>query len=281
MSPDFHRPAGYVSRTIRDRIIVCCGIGSHYQRGYHSTLNHCDVYEPATWQLFSHDYPDGCPTQSESQYAFKIHAMQRAIDAGFRFVLWMDTAFQPIASIEPLWQHIEANGWFVPRQHAAVLGNWSTDEMLRLVSMSRGDAMRVPLCFSGIVGLDMASPIGKHIWDAWKTLFEMGAFMGPHQNEPGVPAHPWGQKIAGHCSDDPRCEGHRHDESALSVVLWDLGLIPRSEFLTMYNADGIIGHHVPDYDIPKMRETLLRLAGTLTCGPLPEISEEELEALCR
>ncbi len=281
MSPDFRRPAGYCERTIHDRIIVCCGIGAHYDRGYRSTLNHCDVYEPGTWQLFSHDYPDGCPPQHVSQYAFKIYAMQRAIDAGFRYVLWMDAAFQPIASLEPLWAHIEQHGWFVPVQRDAVLGNWASDAMLDLVVMLREYAMKIPLCFSGIVGLDMASPLGKNIWQAWKTLFEMGAFLGPHLNEPGVEPHPWGQKIAGHCSDDPRCCGHRHDESALSVVLADLGLAPRTEFLTLYNADGIIGHHVPDYDIVKMRSTLLRIAGTQTSGPMPGISEEELEELCR
>ncbi len=281
MNPDFRRPAGYCERTICDRIIVCCGIGAHYDRGYRSTLNHCDVYEPGTWQLFSHDYPDGCPPQSESQYAFKIYALQRAIDAGFRYVLWMDAAFQPIASLEPLWQHIAQYGWFVPVQRDAVLGNWSSDMALDIFQISRDSAMGMPLCFSGIVGLDMASPIGKNIWQLWRELYTQGAWNGPHQNEPGVVPHAWGQKLSGHCSDDPRCCGHRHDESALSMVLWWQGLAPRTEFLTLYNADGIIGHHVPDYDIVKMRGTLLRVAGTITKGPLAGISEEELEALCR
>ena len=68
--------------------------------------------------------------------------------------------------------------------------------------------------------------------------------------------YPLGHKWAGHCSNDPRCEGHRHDESALAFALHKLGLKPeKTGFLTLENEkSAVIGHMVPDYDVVKMRQ---------------------------
>ncbi len=42
-------------------------------------------------------------------------------------------------------------------------------------------------------------------------------------------------------------------------------------------------NHVPAVleEVQRLRSTLLSIAGTQTSGPMPGISEEELEALCR
>lgn len=257
MNPPFVLPAGYRERTIDDRIIVCCGIGEHYGPGFRSTLNHCSVYDPETWQLFYNQLPDGCPPHSEMQYAFKIYAMDRAIQAGFRYVCWMDATFQPVAPLEPLWNRVKEHGWYVPRQLEARLGNWISDAALSIIGVNRDEVMDIPLVYSGIVALDMCSPRGRSIWQLWRDTCNAGLFNGPHRNQPG-PLVPWGNKIAGHCSDDPRCEGHRHDEAALSWVLHSLRLQPeRTGILEMEDARGCIGHHVPDYDVVKMRRQLL------------------------
>ena len=84
------------------------------------------------WKLWYDDYPIGCQPHREDPYAFKILALQRAITAGFRYILWMDTSFQPVASIENVWQSIEKDGWYIPRQGDALLGTWSTDEALQI-----------------------------------------------------------------------------------------------------------------------------------------------------
>lgn len=271
---------GSQERGPRDRIIVNCAVCLEYRRRQRSTINHVNVHCPDAWKLWYDELPDGCPTHLQWMYGFKLAALAEAIDtAGFRYPMWMDTSFQPIASIERVWGHIETHGWYIPRQYCSVLGTWASDIALNKYGITRDTAMEIPLVFSGIVGLDMRTDIGLAIWREWKEYRD--SFNGPHYNEPGL--HEWrksGYKWYGHCSDDPRCEGHRHDEAALSFVLWKLGLTPDSAgFLTIDNPAGVIGHRVPDYDIVAMREAVIEhIAGIESCG---DYDTSDLEALCR
>lgn len=238
-------PAGHRPRTIHDRIIVSAGIGEAYLPGLASTRAHCAVHSPEAWQLMYTYYPEGCPPHQVSQYAFKIFALRRAVEAGFRYVLWMDSTFQPIASMEPLWDAIAKDGWYVAPQEDARLGEWCSDAAL---PCGRDEAMRIPLVYSGLVGLDMVDPTGSAIWLFWQAKFEACLFNGPHRNIPGMqgPFLPWGDKFAGHVSHDPRVKGHRHDEAALSAILWSMNLKPDAKgFTTYHSPDGFIDHHVP------------------------------------
>jgi hypothetical protein len=280
--PEFTLPrTGPRERHPNDRIIVTCGLGLHYRRMVRSTVNHCAVYCPEAWGLHYDELPIGCPPHSERQYAFKMYALMRAIAAGFRYVLWMDASFAPVASIEPLWERIARDGWFIPKQGDAMLGNWCSDNGLAIFGhIKRDHAMTVPLVYSGLVGLDMRSAVGKSIWAKWLNLFHEGAFDGPHTNTPGIGN--WeehGHKWKGFCSNDPRCEGHRHDEAALAWVLHSMNLTPEnSGLLTLESPQGIIGHHVPDFDVVKMRNYLSDYSAYLRkLGDNPD----HLEALCR
>jgi hypothetical protein len=246
--PVFIHPAGR-ERLPEDRCIVSCGIGEKYVQGLASTRAHCTVHDPDSWQLFYSYYPKGCPPQEEQQYAFKIYALQRAIAAGFRHVLWMDATFQPVDSLEPLWERVKGRGWYVPPQQGAMLDRFCSDSALSIFGINRETAAKIPLVYSGIVGFDLHSVIGLRLWLGWQRLYDWGAFNGAHRNEPGMHRHAWGDKFAGHVSDDPSVEGHRHDEAALSYVLHSWGLLPEDlGFLTYETPNGFIDHHVPlDY----------------------------------
>lgn len=229
-----------------DACIVSCGIGPDYQEPLHSTRLHCEVNVPEAWRLFYRRLPVGCPPHHLRQYAFKIVAMQRAIEAGFRYVLWIDTSFQPVRSIEPLWEVIRTRGWYCPPQGSAKLGEWCSDSFLAKVARSRDELMSVPLVYSGLVGFDLHNDTGRGMWNFWRTLYNAGAFDGPHLNTEVEGMHPWGLKFQGRCSSDPRVHGHRHDEAALSFVISAWGQKPTDEgFLSVEVPTGfIIGHHV-------------------------------------
>jgi len=243
MNPEFYNPL-HAARTLGDRCIVSAATEPAYFERMHATRLYCHRWAPEAWQLFYYGYPDGCPTQAQHQYAFKIHALRRPVAAGFRTILWMDTAFQPVASMQPLWDEIETNGWYVPAQGSSVLGRWCSDAALDVFGIDRDAAMNIPLVFSGLVGFRIDHPIGREIWDTWERLCATGCFDGPHYNAPNKIMEPLGQKIKGWCSNDPRCEGHRHDEAALSFILWKLGLEPgRKPWLEVEGNRGFIGYH--------------------------------------
>lgn len=209
---------------------MSAAIGEKYQSECESMRwhvnRHCsEDHDVIHWD----DYPLGCPPQNERQYAFKIYALQDAIRRGYKRVLWMDVVYMPQGPIDALWAVVERDGWYIPPQGDAVLGNWCSDVCLGLFDLTRDQAMEIPLVYSGLVGLDLENRHGRHIWDLWHAAYDLGAFQGPHRNVPGAALHPWGHKLAGHCSDDPRCMGHRHDESALSAILYRLGMRPETK----------------------------------------------------
>ncbi len=243
--PEFEMTSGR-SRTDHDMCIVSCAIGPHYQEGIYSTRLHCEAHVPEAWRLFYRELPLGCPPHSEQMYAFKIYAMQRAIDAGFRYILWMDATFQPIASIAPLIDVIKQDGWYAPQQLTSKLGTWCSDKALDYFDIRREVAFTIPLVFSGLVGLDIRSENGADIWDLWKCSQSAGAWNGAHFNVTTIDVRPFGLKTRGHVSWDLSVEGHRHDEAALSAILYLKGLspIPR-DFLKLESPNGFMDRHVP------------------------------------
>lgn len=61
------------------RVIVNCGIGWHYGALSAVVRSACERYCPDAELRFFPDYPTGCPSHAEQQYAFKIFALREAI----------------------------------------------------------------------------------------------------------------------------------------------------------------------------------------------------------
>lgn len=181
-------------------------------------------------ELLFGGYPEGCPKHETHNYAFKVWAMNAAIEQGFRQIMWIDCRCRPVAPLEPVWDVIELNGFYVSQEGDAKLGDWCTDDSLKLFGIDRETARTIPLVRGGVFGVDVASITGSQIWHRYKALCEAGAFNGAHKNEPGKPIVHWGGgKWRGHVSDDPAVGGHRHDETALAYTLWSLGLKPSAD----------------------------------------------------
>ena len=210
------------------RAIVNVGIGGDYPRRSLELRRRCVEHCPdAHLNIYINTLPPGCPLHGLSHmYAFKLYAMGAAFSAGHNPVLWIDSTNRPRAPIGPLWDEIEAAGWYAAPQGDSVLGDWCTDRALGMYGINRAMARSIPLALSGLVGLDLRHPTGAAVWAEWNHLYIAGAFDGPHKAANG-PIIPWGNKTAGFCSRDSAVQGHRHDEAALSFALWKLGLKPR------------------------------------------------------
>jgi predicted O-methyltransferase YrrM len=255
--PEFIAPAG-TARGSDDRVIVSADIGNHYADEFRVTKANCNRYCADSWRIYHSDYPKDCPPHNLQMYAFKLFAMEEAIRAGFRYILWMDSSLAPLASIEPLWKIIKKQGYYAAPQYdgditppprhwsskiGATLGTWCSDSALGVFGISRQEAFEIPLALTGLVGLDMRNPIAQKIWDMHKTFYARGVFNGAHQNVRGQQITPSGNgKFIGHVSDDPRVHGHRHDETSFSFALHKLGLKPVNlGFWTLESPSGFIG----------------------------------------
>ncbi len=215
---------------MRDTVIVSRAAREHYINLQRRTVRACAEFAPEAAIDFA-----GIAGYVWD-YGYKIDAINQARRNGWRVVLWMDVTFQPIAPLDLLWAHIQEYGWFVPLQSSSMLGTWASDDALVVYGIDRDEAMSIPLCFSGIVGLDFGNAVAVEIFEAWERL--RPTFDGAHYNRPGEELEELGNKFTGHVSYDSRVEGHRHDEAALSFVLASKGLRPVvSSFLSIDNPE--------------------------------------------
>ena len=164
--------------------------------------------------------PPGSPSHKDKPFAFKFHAVQEALRRGYSTILWMDSSIIPVRPLTTLWALIESRGyWFsenLPHGKVGVApwgtGTWTCDSALAPLGITREESFGIPHVIGTAFGLDMRWPIAQQFLRAWGELADGLAFCGPTTN------------VKGSASSDPRVLGHRHDQTAASVVAWRLGM---------------------------------------------------------
>ncbi len=199
---------------------------------------HCDF-------LYLTKLPAESPTHEAVPFAFKYHALypwRDKMDA----LIWADCSILPVRSLEPLWQHIEAHGAMVMNCGWSNY-EWTADSAYPDLfpeepwGGERIDAARIlnrtiKHVVGGFFGLSMKHPVGRAILDEMYRLAQTKAFCGPTINANSSTANE-----AQQFRDTPYCgpcgpsdvRGHRHDQTALSVVAWRNGvqLVDPPQFL--------------------------------------------------
>jgi hypothetical protein len=144
-------------------------------------------------------------------YAFKAHALEAARLKGADLVLWADACILPIRPMDSLWDLIERRGYWFSR-NGFRNGEWCCDAALPLLGITREEAFQQEHVVATTFGLNLRSEIGATFAGEYLRLAQNGAFRGPWVNN------------AGEASADPRVRGHRHDQSAASVIAHRLGM---------------------------------------------------------
>ena len=160
---------------------------------------------------FVHEYSVGAPLHAEHPYAFKIHCLQHARNLGYDQVLWLDTSAWAVAPLQPIFDIIDKEGYFF-QNNGCMLGNWSNDNLLAYAGLSRDEAMDIPMVQGGFMGLNLKKEIGKNILKQLEEAYLNGVFHGAWHNRDRTE------------SQDERCLGHRHEQSALSAIVHFKGL---------------------------------------------------------
>jgi hypothetical protein len=188
----------------------------HYVVGQRRLLNALKQFSPDAETLtWADQLPAGSPTHQELNYAFKGWAMVAAAESGADLLLWCDASILPIADLAPLWDLIERQGtWF--SDNGWTNGQWCSDAALPLFAMTREEAFGQRHVMTTAFGLNLRSQTGKLVLSQFFQFACNGSFHGPWKND------------AGQASTDPRVLGHRHDQTAASVIAHRLG-IPLSQ----------------------------------------------------
>ena len=164
-------------------------------------------------------------------YAFKYSAIQEAREAGFTRILWADSSLRYIGNAEALAERLyaspsgvlcwTANTWpltqYISKQCADNLG--VTSEQIR----------EIPQIIGGLIGFDFSKPTACEIFEEIHACARVC----------------FADSTVGACED---FIAHRHDQAALSVILWKHGITPESDDgisydssrATFFHARGII-----------------------------------------
>ena len=188
--------------------------------------------------------PEGCPPHRTRgklgaptgcvPYAFKPYALNWASLQGYTSLLWCDACILPIQPLGGLWAKIEEDGiWFA--RNGYMNYEWTADSAyadlfhekeLEINGLEACKAMNrtIPHVVATAFGLDLRKPVARNFLTEYLRLAQTKAFCGPWQNSnaPNVAGRN-ADRVAGPCGP-PDVSGHRHDQTAASVIAWRLGV---------------------------------------------------------
>lgn len=189
------------------------------------------------WRAYTGTPTGRCPPHAQRPYAFKAYALEMARRDGMQTLLWCDSSIVCLRDLRPLFERIERDGYWIAN-NGWTNYEWTADSAYEALFPA---IMTPPPYPSGIVaarlvnrtirhvvatafGISVQHPIGRAILDQYFHLAsETIAFCGPWTN-----AAYDGGLATRRTSTMRECgpadvRGHRHDQTALSVIAWRLG----------------------------------------------------------
>ena len=122
------------------------------------------AYTEADLVLFQDEAEIGAPQHSANPYAFKLYALRRALEGGYKQLFYVDASVYPQRSIKPIFDIIEKDGFFM--QHSGqVVGQWTNDRTLQYFNLDRDKAMTMEMYGNaGLLGLNFDDPIAQEFF---------------------------------------------------------------------------------------------------------------------
>jgi hypothetical protein len=184
-----------------------------YTRGQDRLLKSLgDVLWPGRVFFYSDETHIGCPPHQLLPYGFKVAAIKAAMAQGAEVILWADASVFAIKPIEPVFEHIEKHG-HIFFQAGFNCAQWTNDRALNILQVTRDEAEKMPMLMALCMGFDMRNEQTRWFFKRFsECVFETRALHGAWTNESGTE------------SNDPRCQGHRHDQSVASILAAQLGM---------------------------------------------------------
>lgn len=233
-----------------NRAVVNVATGPHFLNGQARLIRTLCV-NASLQNIVDYDsLPDGWPTHADKPFGFKAYAVRRAADIGYTSLLWCDSSILPIRSLEPVWETIERDGYLIMNNGWSNY-QWTADSAYpdlfghEIYERTKGQLSEgpvppitvtmselreinrtIPHIVAGCFGLNVASDIGRAILaEYYRLASETRAFCGPTTNANRAD-YPLSTPLLGPTVQPcgpPDVLGHRHDQTALSVIVWRLG----------------------------------------------------------
>lgn len=167
----------------------------------------------------------GSPTHQEAPYAFKPHALKSAFTRGYELVLWCDASVWAVKPIDSVFGYLSEHSHMFFYNTCA--GEWTSDACLNGFGISREAAMKIPMLMGICMGFNLTHDVTRKFLNQWLEKSRDGfSFPGDWRNDHNQ------------VSSDPRCKGHRHDQSVASILAFNLGMeyiVPHETFFSYWS----------------------------------------------
>lgn len=210
------------------RTIVTVAVGEPFE-SYMPTFVESLKRFGESWQnMFTfYAWPPDSPPHKDHHYAFKYFAMREVLSRGCRQLLWLDSQVTAIASLEPLWNTLDRDG-YVFCNDGAPLHRWISDKALAHFGKTRDQVRDMPVLAGTVIGLDLNKPQAKSFFDEWGELAQVkgGLFMSSHSK--AIPGRMRSLPVAygdeQPISTNPEVLGHRSDEACFTLMAHARGM---------------------------------------------------------
>jgi hypothetical protein len=196
----------------RTDVAVACFASGIYAAHAKELMKTFTTYNPDIRVfVFTDESEIGSPKHQENPYAFKYHAIRKVHAMGYPIVLWCDSILKLQKSIEPLIQEVSSVGVYL-QDDIWKTGQFANDRCLEYFGVTRDEAMNIQSIWACFMGFDFRSSLAIEFMNQWKAAMDAGIFKGRHQNTGNTE------------SRDPRCLGHRHDQSCAELISYQMKL---------------------------------------------------------
>jgi hypothetical protein len=173
-----------------------------------------DVYPDASVKLWFDSYPHNSRLHSESLYGFKVHAVKSALVEGYKKIIWLDTA---CILQQPVDYWFSLNQPVLAAKDDNALGKHIGDKALNYYG--NPDITGMNLVGGSVYVFDFNHPDCQKIFDHWAKAEGDGVFGSQQEQASG------------------KINRHRHDESCLSMALYQNGYEPTPCDAMKYNQE--------------------------------------------
>lgn len=237
------------------RAVVTVATGA-YVRGA-QRLNDILAAQGEDFVCWLNRLPNDCPSHRYVPYAFKAYALKHAEKRGYTSLLWADACIRPVSSLEPIWERIEKDGYWMSN-NGFTNDQWTADSAYpdlfteatfpRLPNRTEtehwDEARAINHGITHVVattfGIDLRHSKGRaFLKEYFRLASETKAFCGPWINANAEMATRINAPRVMPCGP-LSTRGHRHDQTAASVIAWRLGfkLTSPPDLFAYPNADG-------------------------------------------
>lgn len=166
--------------------------------------------------LFFDDSDKEIPLHNDIPYGFKPYVLKKAIQQGYKYILWLDSSIICIRNPKKIFSIIKKEGTFVWSPYTEKMGFWCADIALQSFNLDREKSFQINELCAAIFGFSTEHEIGMQLFNDWYNYsIDNITFKGIPKELDYKKSYTNEDFLV---SKNNKVKGHRHDQTALSYL---------------------------------------------------------------